>query len=101
MKTVVTLEWDYADRLRKAREVAGYNQGEMARALNISRQSVVNYERRNTEPLPLIREKWAEVCGVSEEWLVSGYGLPRRDSNLEPSDYRTTDGSINMWGLAA
>jgi transcriptional regulator with XRE-family HTH domain len=67
-----TYEWDMADRLRKAREVAGMDQGGMAARLSISRQSVVNYERRHTRPLPAIRKAWALACGVTDDYLTKG-----------------------------
>ena len=99
------LDFDQADRMRKAREVAGYSQSELARRLSIARQSVSNYEQRHTKPLPAIRKAWAGACGVDENWLITGERgeewLPRRDSNLEPADYRTTDDGINVWGWVA
>ena len=70
--TRVTLEWDTADRMRKAREVAGLSQGQMAERLSIARSSVVNYERRHTATLPAIRKAWAEACDVPLEWLLTG-----------------------------
>lgn len=92
------LDFDMADRLRKAREVAGYTQGEMAARLSVSRQSVNNYEHRRTAPLPAIRKAWAEACGVSDEWLLTG-----DDSTL--ASRATTHGYLHPaqseWGLAA
>lgn len=85
----VTLDWDLADRMRKAREVAGLSQGAMAARLSIARSSVVNYERRHTTPLPAIRKAWAEACGVSDAWLVTG------------SDDVAITGGYLQWGLAA
>ena len=66
------LDFDMADRLRKAREVAGYTRGELAERLSVARQSVNNYEHRRTKPIPAIRKAWAEACGVSDEWLLTG-----------------------------
>ena len=59
-----------ADRMRKARELAGYSQTELARRLSIARQSVSNYEQRHTQPLPAIRKAWAEACGVDDDWIT-------------------------------
>ena len=61
-----------ADRMRKARELAGYSQTELARRLSIARQSVSNYEQRHTQPLPAIRKAWAEACGVDDRWITDG-----------------------------
>jgi transcriptional regulator with XRE-family HTH domain len=64
------LDFDMADRMRKAREVAGLDQRQMAETLSISRGSVSNYETRKTRPLPSILRAWAEACGVTVEWLT-------------------------------
>jgi len=68
--TAPALEFDQADRMRKARESAGLSQTEMAQRLTIARSSVVNYERRHTHPLPAIRKAWAEACGVDDDWIT-------------------------------
>lgn len=68
----ITPTWDMADRLRKARETAGLTQTEMAERLSVSRSTVVNYEQRHTRPLAAIRKAWADACGVSDEWLLTG-----------------------------
>lgn len=86
------LDFDMADRMRKAREVAGYTQGEMADLLSVARQSVNNYEHRRTKPLPVVLKAWAEACDVPLEWLLTG-SEPRA----------TTRGYMHRaaWGLAA
>lgn len=86
--TAVSLEWDMADRMRKAREVAGLSQTDMAARLSIARSSVVNYERRHTTPLPAIRKAWADACGVSDDWIRTGTSI-----------HENTD--MTLWGLAA
>lgn len=61
-----------ADRLRKAREVTGLDQGQFAAAIGISRASVANYEHGRRVPGPLYVRAWAEVSGVDEVWLKTG-----------------------------
>lgn len=60
------------DRLLKSREVAGLEQAEIAQALDVSRQTVSNYERGITKPRRLQLREWALVCGVDLDWLQNG-----------------------------
>lgn len=69
-------EWTLGDRLRKAREVAGLEQGELAGRMGVARGTVHNYESDATTKVkrPYLRE-WAYVTGVSLHWLetIPGY----------------------------
>lgn len=66
-------EWTLADRCRKARSVAGLGQGELAARVQVSRNTIANYENaRISRPGPLTLTAWAEVCGVDRDWLVNG-----------------------------
>lgn len=80
-KTTITAEhgpggvpqFDLHDRLRKAREWAGMEQGELAGALDVSRNTIGNYETRATTRLkPLVLKQWAMRTGVPYEWLLTG-----------------------------
>lgn len=66
-------EWTLGDRLRKAREVAGLEQGELAGRMGVARGTVHNYESDATTKVkrPYLRE-WAHVTGVSLHWLETG-----------------------------
>lgn len=93
-------QFDIHDRLRKAREVAGYDQGPLAAIIGISRATVVNYETGNTSATrlkPYVVQRWAEVTGVSYEWISDGVldltpppqeaqAERRRRRNAQPSD---------------
>lgn len=95
---VVVPEWTVADRLRKAREVAGLEQAELARDIDVARQTVGNYERGAVQPRRIVLKAWALRTGVPLEWLETGKAnprqggpdggsaLPRLDSNQQPSD---------------
>lgn len=68
----VVPEWTFADRLIKARTLAGYSQVEMAERLGVSRASVVNYEQGHTTPTRSRLRLWAERTGVDPGWLETG-----------------------------
>ena len=90
--------WTTGDRLRKARELAGMGQQEMADEIGISRRSVSAYEGGGSIPKRPVLLSWALRTGVPLEWLRSGTaetprpggdgGLERAryDSNVQPSD---------------
>lgn len=63
-------EWTLADRLRKARELAGYSQAELATATGISRQSINRYETGRSVPDRPKLLAWATACHVEYEWLT-------------------------------
>ena len=73
MTTVTDLDltFDLADRLRKARELNGWDIGEMAERLGVSRGSVSGWERRKHYPHHKNLRDYAEVTGVPLSWLVT------------------------------
>lgn len=96
-----------ADRLRKARELTGLDRQTFAEEIFVSRDTVSHYEsdsytrKRQDSTLRL----WSLRTGVPFEWLRDGAapttegpgpglsqdrgrGLPRLDSDQQPSDYR-------------
>lgn len=76
-------EFDVSDRLRKARETAGYDQAELADLIGVSRETVGNYERGRTRPRKIVMNAWALATGVPVEWLRDGWAP--RGSNPEPT----------------
>ena len=66
-------EWTLADRLRKARDLAGYSQAELATATGISQRSIIRYERGQAEPRRPELLAWATACHVKYEWLTGGH----------------------------
>jgi transcriptional regulator with XRE-family HTH domain len=70
------LAWTMGDRMAKARKVLGLTQAEMADRLEVSRQSVVNYENDHTRPYRRTLRQWAEITGVTTEWITG----PTRDN---------------------
>ena len=94
--TVHIPEWTLGDRLRKAREDAGFSQDELATAVKVSRATISNAEVGARVPLRVTIAAWAEATGVPESWLLgggdhppkTGQRLPRLDSNQKPPGLR-------------
>lgn len=74
--------WTLGDRLRKAREFAGLDQGELAERIGISRGTVGNYELGHgvRRPKPVVINAWAAVTGVPLSWLTDMEEEAGRDS---------------------
>lgn len=64
--------WTLGDRLRKAREFAGLEQGELATRIGVSRGTVSNYElgHGTRPPKRIVLRAWAAECHVPYAWLV-------------------------------
>lgn len=64
------------DRLRKARDKTGLDQGPFAEEIGISRNTVVKYEKATTDEgmkRPYLAA-WAMRADVPLEWLMTGQG---------------------------
>lgn len=58
--------------MRKAREDAGLDQGQLAELIGVSRNTVSGTERRTNNPRKHVVMAWAMATGVPYEWLVTG-----------------------------
>jgi transcriptional regulator with XRE-family HTH domain len=58
------------DHMAKARKRAGISVQEMADLLLRGRNTITHYESDKTRPTARILKRWAELCGVSVEWLT-------------------------------
>jgi transcriptional regulator with XRE-family HTH domain len=66
-------EFDAHDRLRKARERTGMEQGEFAEHIGVSRGTVSNYESGNTKRLKqVVLKQWALATRVTVDWIETG-----------------------------
>lgn len=107
--TGVIPTWTQGERLRKARETAGYEQGEFAELIGVSRGTVSNYERDNGTAKKIVLRAWSMATGVPLAWLETGEaprpdGDPdgglrgqrtRRYSKPQPSDPNVR---VSRWG---
>lgn len=76
-------EFGVKDRVRVARESAGYDQEELAQEAGLSRATISNYERGNTERksgLLLI----AMATGFDRDWLRTGKTEDDDDGPKQP-----------------
>ena len=64
--------WDLSDRLRKAREACGLEQTELAERMQVTRQTIGNYENRRVKPNRGTIVLWALATGVPIDWLWRG-----------------------------
>lgn len=64
--------WTVADRCRKARESAGYEQAQLADLIGVSRATISNYEGGRTQPRKIVLNAWAMATGVPVAWLRDG-----------------------------
>lgn len=83
--------WTVADRIRKAREVAGLDQVELAERLYVARSTVSTWENSSTTvPHRLKIERIAQVCGVSASWLLTG------SADISPVDREYWEGNAEL-----
>ncbi|HEX2595601.1 MAG TPA: helix-turn-helix transcriptional regulator [Luteimonas sp.] len=70
-----------AERVRRARRIAGLSQQELARALGVTRSAISNWESTNAaQPATDRLARLANALEVSFEWIATGRGemrLPR------------------------
>lgn len=65
--------WTLADRLTKARRIAGLTQDDMAERIGLSRQSIAKFEVGKPVRLAYV-VAWADTCQVPLDWLRYGLG---------------------------
>lgn len=63
---------EVAERLRQARELAGLSQGQVAKKLHKHRPTISEIEAGRRKVTAQEISDFAELYGVSMEWLVSG-----------------------------
>lgn len=90
-------EWTKSDRLRKARESAGLEQGELAEMAGLSRTGVSNAETGRTEPRKSTVMLWALATGVSFEWLMTGEAP--QETEEAPSGEGASDSRVRPKGF--
>lgn len=92
-------EWTIADRLRKARESAGFGQADFAARTSMARATISAAENGHRVPSKANMRLWALATGVPFEWIVNGETPPTGDggsgavppTGVEPATYGTYD----------
>lgn len=69
------------DRIRQAREEAGYTVTALAKEIKVDKSSVSSFETGRRNPSPRTLSDIARVCRVNEEWLRTGEGPMRPEGN--------------------
>lgn len=69
------LAFPLTERLRRARQLAGMDQTQLAAGLGVARNTVSNYETGRTEPTATVFVRWARTTGASLDWLAEGIEL--------------------------
>ena len=67
-------EWEFGNRIRIARERAGMNQSELAKAALTSQNSISSWENGRRLPNVHSASLLAKALRVNAGWLVSGEG---------------------------
>jgi len=83
-----TLQWTMGDRIRKAREVRGWKQADLAVQLRVSRTTIVTWERDQHRPRRREIDDMAMVFGLSAAWLEHGTEPPDGDTASVTHRYR-------------
>lgn len=66
-------------RIHQLRMALGWSQVELARQLNVSKQTVSNWENDNIQPSIDMLVRLAEVFGVTTDYLLGREDAPRLD----------------------
>jgi transcriptional regulator with XRE-family HTH domain len=60
----------FGDRLKEARILKGWNQEDLAKAMNLTQASISQFESGQRLPTPKNIEKFSEILNVSREYLA-------------------------------
>lgn len=66
-------------RIHELRTALGWNQVELARGLNVSKQTVSNWENDNIQPSIDMLVRLAQIFGVTTDYLLGLDDIPRLD----------------------
>lgn len=71
------------DRIRKARENAGFTQDEFCIKINKSKRTLLNYEKNESEPSVNTAILIAEICNIDKIWLLTGEEIKSSNINYK------------------
>jgi transcriptional regulator with XRE-family HTH domain len=69
------IEWDLADRMKKALRVARVSRKAMATYLDVTEGTISTWTSGRIEPSMQTKRLWAMKCGVPFEWLNDGIDI--------------------------
>ncbi len=87
MTTEVDLEFDLADRIRKALRVSGLGVGVIAERLEVNRNTIGNWINGHIHPSVQSLYAIATLTGVPFEWLKNGDNPPSSDDPQDDPDW--------------
>jgi transcriptional regulator with XRE-family HTH domain len=90
------LEFDLADRMRKALRVSGIGVGEIAEQLEVSATAVSTWINGRARPRQRDLRRFAEITGVTVEWLEQGFARPER---LELPTFCSVADEVEFWRI--
>lgn len=104
-ETTGVMEWDIADRMRKALRHSGLSVQDIARYLGVSRNTVSTWINGRIEPSLQTLRLWALRTGVPFEWLRYGHNgtsapPPGPGKTFNPRG-SVNSGKLNSYRLAA
>jgi len=94
---------EFGERLKNARVRKGLNQDQLASEMKLTQASISQFEQGQRMPTPANIEKFAEVLGVSKDYLVGKeHGefervkLMRNIKSLSPESVRKINDIVEM-----
>ncbi len=60
------------ERIKEARENAGYTQDNFCVLIKKSKRTLLNYEKNESEPSVNVALDIAKICNVDKIWLITG-----------------------------
>lgn len=84
------MKLEFSEILERMLKAGNLKSGsELARAVGITPQAIFNYRKRGEVPAGLVL-KFADIHGVSVDWLLTGEGEMRRDLSARPGGEAST-----------
>lgn len=96
-----THEFTVGDRLRKAREAAGYDQRAFEKASGISRATISAYELGKSTPKRPYLSIWANVTGTDLDWLMTGETVRQPEDSPTGTEDNDPDPTPEVYGVPA
>lgn len=82
---------DLAHRLREARKVAGFSQGQLAKELNMHRPTISEIEAGNRKVSAAELTRFAEIFGVTVGWLLDQKSARKVSVRANAADMEWTE----------